>query len=111
MTRTSRAAFPRAILKDRQSRSGLSNDMKKGGAGTHNWGKLGEIEIDQNDFEYDSEGGLAEMSNRSTASDGAEQIPAPRQRSTSVPNEKEIQAAKQLRKNALNGGGKISVYA
>ena len=40
MTRTSRAAFPRAILKDRQSRSGLSNEMKKGGAGTHNWGSL-----------------------------------------------------------------------
>lgn len=69
MTRTARAAFPRAIIKDRsQSRSGFSKEMKKGGAGSHNWGKLGEIE-NENELEYDSEGDSAQMT-RSSVNDG-----------------------------------------
>lgn len=70
MTRTARAAFPRAIIKDRsQSRSGLNKEMKKGGAGGHNWGKLGEVnDEDELEYgEYDSEG-PTEIS--STISDG-----------------------------------------
>jgi hypothetical protein len=41
MTRTSRAAYPRAVEKDRSiSRSGLDPRPRKGGAGYHNWGSL-----------------------------------------------------------------------
>jgi hypothetical protein len=41
MTRTSRAAYPRAINKDRsKSRSGLDPNVRKGGAGYHNWGSI-----------------------------------------------------------------------
>lgn len=74
MTRTARAAFPRAIIKDRsQSRSGLKKEMKKGGAGGHNWGKLGEVN-NEDELEYgryDSEG-ETEISSSfgSTISDG-----------------------------------------
>ncbi|KAE9410068.1 hypothetical protein BT96DRAFT_912930 [Gymnopus androsaceus JB14] len=110
MTRTARAAFPRAIVKDRQSRSGLKNDMKKQGAGTHNWGKLGDI-TDASELEYgeyDSEGELTEISS-SIGSDAS--LPAPRKRSSSVPSEKEIEVAKQLRKNALNGGADLATIA
>ncbi|KAJ4479347.1 hypothetical protein J3R30DRAFT_3702598 [Lentinula aciculospora] len=107
MTRTARAAFPRAIIKDRsQSRSGFSKVMKKGGAGSHNWGKLGEIESDERELEYDSEGESAQLS-----SDALQDVPPPRKRSTSVPNEKEIEAAKQLRKNALSGGVDLAAIA
>jgi len=102
MTRTARAAFPRAIVKDRQSRTGLNNDMKKDGAGKANWGK--DIDVDEPEYdEYNSEEEL---------SSGASQPqPTPRKRSSSVPNEKEIEAAKQLRKNALHDGVDLATIA
>lgn len=41
MTRTERAAYPRAVNRDRsESRTGLDNSLRKGGAGGHNWGSL-----------------------------------------------------------------------
>ena len=41
MTRTARAAYPRAVIKDRsESRSGLDTSLRKAGAGHHNWGSL-----------------------------------------------------------------------
>lgn len=41
MTRTERAGFPKAMLKDRsESRSGLDKSLRKNGAGQHNWGRL-----------------------------------------------------------------------
>lgn len=41
MTRTERASYPRAVLRDRSlSRSGLNTQLRKGGAGRHNWGGL-----------------------------------------------------------------------
>jgi len=109
MTRTARAAFPRAVIKDRsQSRSGLNKEMKKGGGGGHNWGKLGEVnDEDELEYgEYDSEG-PTEIS--STISDVSQ--PAPRKRSSSVPNEKEIEVAKQLRKHAFDTGVDLATIA
>jgi len=48
MTRTARAAYPRALVKDaHESRSGLDNGMRKQGAGHHNWGSL----ADEHDLE------------------------------------------------------------
>lgn len=41
MTRTARAAYPRAVNKDRsESRTGLYDPARKDGGGQHNWGKL-----------------------------------------------------------------------
>jgi hypothetical protein len=41
MTRTSRSAFPRAVLRDRsESKSGLDKSIRKNGGGGHNWGSL-----------------------------------------------------------------------
>lgn len=41
MTRTERAAYPRALNRDRsESRTGLDPSIRKGGAGNHNWGSL-----------------------------------------------------------------------
>lgn len=41
MTRTSRAAFPRALQRDRsESKSGLDKSLRKGGSGQHNWGSI-----------------------------------------------------------------------
>ena len=41
MTRTERAVFPRALMKDRsEARNGLDSSLRKGGAGAHNWGSL-----------------------------------------------------------------------
>ena len=48
MTRTARAAYPRAVLKDRsESRSGLDSSIRKDGAGQHNWGSI----ADERDLE------------------------------------------------------------
>ena len=48
MTRTSRAAYPRALDRDRsQSRTGLPRTLRKCGAGSHNWGSL----ADEGDLE------------------------------------------------------------
>ena len=48
MTRTARATYPRAVLKDRsESRSGLDPSIRKDGAGQHNWGSI----ADERDLE------------------------------------------------------------
>ncbi len=49
MTRTERAVFPKAMLKDRsESRSGLDKSLRKNGAGQHNWGRL----ADERELEF-----------------------------------------------------------
>ena len=41
MTRTARASYPRAAMKDRsENRTGLDPSMRKNGAGQHNWGSM-----------------------------------------------------------------------
>ncbi|KAF8189159.1 hypothetical protein K438DRAFT_1593552 [Mycena galopus ATCC 62051] len=41
MTRTSRSASLRSILKDRsENKTGVNSNMRKNGAGAHNWGSL-----------------------------------------------------------------------
>ena len=43
MTRTERSLTPRAIIKDRsESKSGMDKALRKGGAGSHNWGNINE---------------------------------------------------------------------
>lgn len=46
MTRTARAAYPRAVLKDRsECRSGLNSSIRKDGAGQHNWGSIADEQL------------------------------------------------------------------
>lgn len=55
MTRTERAIFPRAVLKDRsESRTGLDKSIRKHGAGPHNWGRL-EDERDLEEAAFEDE--------------------------------------------------------
>ena len=65
MTRTARATFPRAIIKDRaESRSGMDKHVPKNGAGTHNWGSLfdeAELETSAAYDELDEDEGEAEQ--------------------------------------------------
>lgn len=81
MTRTERASYPRAVLRDRSlSRSGLNPQLRKGGAGRHNWGGLDHEQELQYQAEYDEERereGLSEdkISNATAAeSEGANLI-------------------------------------
>jgi Hyaluronan / mRNA binding family len=68
MTRTERAAFPRAVVKDRSlSRSGLDKSIRKNGAGQHNWGSISDeaelefaaLEDEEHDIAADAEGTYA----------------------------------------------------
>ena len=61
MTRTERASFPRAILKDRaESKSGMDKSTPKQGAGTHNWGSLMDERELEDAADYDEERELEE---------------------------------------------------
>ena len=52
MTRTERAVHPRALAKDASvSRNGLNGNMRKGGAGAHNWGTVD----DEARYEYEAD--------------------------------------------------------
>ncbi|KIK67850.1 hypothetical protein GYMLUDRAFT_36634 [Collybiopsis luxurians FD-317 M1] len=109
MTRTARATYPRAVNKDRsQSRSGLGNDMKKGGAGSHNWGKLGEVEYDGYDEEFDEQD-AENTASASVSEAGSEASSSEHKNSTS--DEKDIEAAKAFRKRALSGTVDLSSIA
>ncbi|KAI0940056.1 hypothetical protein AcV5_001264 [Taiwanofungus camphoratus] len=56
MTRTERAAYPRAIVKDRaESKSGMNKHIPKNGAGLHNWGALMSERDYEDAAEYDEE--------------------------------------------------------
>ncbi|KAH9947213.1 hypothetical protein B0H21DRAFT_360085 [Amylocystis lapponica] len=96
MTRTARAVFPRAILKDRtESRSGMDKRTPKNGAGTHNWGAL----VDERELEdaadFDEESGYDVQPDVRRA-----QPPLPHARTRSL-TEEDIQTARDFRKRAL----------
>lgn len=105
MTRTERAAYPRALVRDRsQSKSGLDNHIRKGGGGRHNWGSIaneGQLEtaaLDDEALELDEV----------EATDGDMKVdprkPALDLASSSL-SLQEIAQARQVRKNALKGEG------
>ena len=70
MTRTERAAYPRALVRDRsQSKSGLDNSIRKGGSGRHNWGSLD----DERQLEAAAlEDGASELADKSEADEGGQ---------------------------------------
>ncbi|KIK80564.1 hypothetical protein PAXRUDRAFT_833455 [Paxillus rubicundulus Ve08.2h10] len=100
MTRTERATFPRALVRDRsESKSGLDKSLRKGGNGHHNWGSLANETYHETAFEDETED-LAEDGNKK----GVEkpETPMVERRSNSL-TEEERQLARNFRKNALKG--------
>ncbi|THH32875.1 hypothetical protein EUX98_g1341 [Antrodiella citrinella] len=98
MTRTERATFPRAIIKDRaESRSGMDKSTPKQGAGPHNWGSL----IDERELEdgadYDEVRELEETGIRKSS-------PPAIERRTSSVSEEDREKAREFRKHALKTG-------
>jgi len=126
MTRTERSLSPKALLKDRsESKSGMDKSMRKGGAGTHNWGSLAD-EVDLVSAAYedaleerglDAPGDKAKVVNgaatvngtpESAAAGGSagEARPAAPERSTSANSvtEEDRESAREYRRGALKNG-------
>ncbi|KAI6014393.1 hypothetical protein PISMIDRAFT_672053 [Pisolithus microcarpus 441] len=103
MTRTERAAYPRAAMRDRSlSKSGLDNHLRKGGGGHHNWGKLAEEEYLEAAAREDSAHEFAKESDEHSRKADAHNLT--RERENSTPEE-DIQRAREIRKNALKVQG------
>jgi len=105
MTRTARAAFPRALVKDRsESKSGHDKHVRKDGAGAHGWGALANekeledaaLNDEQNELHEDYEDEDVEIEK----SDVLE-----RTASSSSTSGEELESAKEFRKHALKGPG------
>ncbi|KAG6337005.1 hypothetical protein ID866_2065 [Astraeus odoratus] len=101
MTRTERASFPRALVRDRsQSKSGLDSSLRKGGGGYHNWGSI----ADEGYLEAAAwEDGARELAEESKSNDSGDKgkPPKPAIGRTSSLSEEDVEQAKQIRKNAL----------
>ncbi|KAG1888406.1 hypothetical protein F4604DRAFT_1717329 [Suillus subluteus] len=102
MTRTERAGFPRALLRDRSnSKSGLDKSVRKNGSGQHNWGSI-------NDERYLEAAALADKEEEEFEEDTTDQQrnnsvhkkPKPEKLANSF-TEEERESARQIRKNAL----------
>ncbi|KAL4243382.1 Hyaluronan/mRNA-binding protein domain-containing protein [Abortiporus biennis] len=97
MTRTERATYPRAILKDRtESKSGMDKHTPKQGAGTHNWGSL------MDERELEDEAAFDEQRDAGINGTKAENKGA--ERRTSSVTEEDREKAREFRKNALKSG-------
>ncbi|KAG2134782.1 hypothetical protein DEU56DRAFT_808535 [Suillus clintonianus] len=101
MTRTERAGFPRALLRDRsESKSGLDKSVRKNGSGQHNWGSI-------NDERYLEAAALADEEEEFEGDTTDQQLnnsvhkkPKLEKRANSF-TEEERESARQIRKNAL----------
>ncbi|KAF8152972.1 hypothetical protein B0H34DRAFT_721666 [Crassisporium funariophilum] len=120
MTRTARATYPRAVIKDRsESRTGLESGLRKSGAGHHNWGSLADEQqlesaaLEDEDLDEETEiKGPAEDLTASTSSRSISPHNKPEiQRSTSGLSDDELENARKFRKNALKKTGEIDLTA
>ncbi|KAJ7243585.1 hypothetical protein B0H12DRAFT_1130473 [Mycena haematopus] len=112
MTRTSRSASLRSMLKDRsESKTGLNNNLRKNGGGAHNWGSLEnerDLEfagIDDGQQELDEELGDDEDS----LSGHSDEPASLAKKSPASPvlelSEEDIASARKVRMNAFKNGG------
>ncbi|KAH0831234.1 hypothetical protein J3R83DRAFT_13818 [Lanmaoa asiatica] len=99
MTRTERATFPRALIRDRsESKSGLDKSLRKGGGGHHNWGSIAdEGYLEAAALEDEQQALAAEPDRR----DSLEKHPS--EGSSNFPTEEEKRLARKFRKTALKG--------
>ncbi|KAJ7023465.1 hypothetical protein C8F04DRAFT_1134435 [Mycena alexandri] len=116
MTRTSRSASLRSVLKDRsESKTGLNNNLRKNGGGAHNWGSLEnerDLEfagIDDGQQELDEELGDDDDS-QSAHSD---ELTSSKKSSSPVleRSEEEIETARKFRMNAFKGDVDLAAIA
>ncbi|KAF5384361.1 hypothetical protein D9615_003150 [Tricholomella constricta] len=105
MTRTARASFPRAVIRDRsESKSGFDKSVRKNGAGAHSWGSLADDKLldfaamDEQEFEYEEE---VDSSSNSSHSEPLEEKKPGLQRTNSVVTNDELETARNFRKNVL----------
>ncbi|KAI9567753.1 hypothetical protein HD554DRAFT_2106555 [Boletus coccyginus] len=99
MTRTERAAFPRALMRDRsESKSGLDKSLRKGGGGHHNWGSIADESYLEAAALEDGQQALATEEDRTDSLDKN----ASERRSNSL-TEEEKHLARNFRKTALKG--------
>ncbi|KAJ7507014.1 hypothetical protein B0H11DRAFT_188681 [Mycena galericulata] len=109
MTRTSRSASLRSILKDRsESKTGLNNSLRKNGGGAHNWGNL----ENERDLEFagidDGQQELDELEDDDDSQSGHSDEPTSYKKPTTPVlerSEEEIATAKKFRTNAFKGEG------
>ncbi|KAF9029573.1 hypothetical protein BDZ89DRAFT_1091790 [Hymenopellis radicata] len=113
MTRTARAVFPKAMIKDRsESRSGLDKSLRKNGGGQHNWGSL----ADERDLEFaalDDEAMDMQKEETDVDADTAttdSNKPAVA-RSASYMSDQELETAKEFRKNVFKGEVDLAAIA
>ncbi|KII91617.1 hypothetical protein PLICRDRAFT_38423 [Plicaturopsis crispa FD-325 SS-3] len=107
MTRTERAIFPRAMVKDRhESRTGLDKHLRKNGGGPHNWGALAdEGDLESAAYEDEEEELRAERARRvDSAGEDIDEKPVHVRRSSSL-TDAERASAKSFRKNTFKGQG------
>ncbi|KAF8958986.1 hypothetical protein BDZ97DRAFT_1598059, partial [Flammula alnicola] len=109
MTRTARAAYPRAIIKDRsESRSGLDSSMRKSGAGQHNWGSI----ADERQLENAALEDVSLDEEESGEPHAATEDLAASSSSTSAGlSQEELEKARQFRKNAFKKTAEIDLSA
>ncbi|KAG1769779.1 hypothetical protein EDD22DRAFT_867860 [Suillus occidentalis] len=104
MTRTERAGFPRALLRDRsESKSGLDKSVRKNGSGQHNWGSINDeryleaaalADEEEEEFEEDT------TDQPQHGNDSVHRKPKLEKRANSF-TEAERESARQIRKNVL----------
>ncbi|CCO35590.1 peptidyl-prolyl isomerase D (cyclophilin D) [Rhizoctonia solani AG-1 IB] len=102
MTRTERAAYPRAINKDRsEARNGMDRSLKKGGAG--GWGTIDdEMAVGQDEYERDE--GRDEVRDDLTNSSASGKSPEIPRRASITMTDEERRGAKDFRAHALKDG-------
>jgi len=105
MTRTSRATFPRAIIRDRsESKSGLDKSIRKNGGGQHNWGSIKDEAYLEAAWREDEQ---VELEEAAAEQQGDNSVKVPKKpilekRANSF-TEEDRESARQFRKNALKG--------
>ncbi|KIK38520.1 hypothetical protein CY34DRAFT_809250 [Suillus luteus UH-Slu-Lm8-n1] len=105
MTRTERAGFPRALLRDRsESKSGLDKSVRKNGSGQHNWGSINDeryleaaalADEEEEEFEEDRD-----TTDQQRGNDSVHKKTKLEKRANSF-TEAERENARQIRKNVL----------
>ncbi|KAJ7206559.1 hypothetical protein GGX14DRAFT_637602 [Mycena pura] len=117
MTRTSRSASLRSVLKDRsENKTGVSGTLRKNGGGAHNWGSLenerdlefagiddgqAELDIDEHEREVERE----ESDDGSSSTSGPDELMAIKKPASPILelSEEEIAFARKVRMNAFKG--------
>ncbi|KLO08775.1 hypothetical protein SCHPADRAFT_908368 [Schizopora paradoxa] len=107
MTRTERSTSPRAIMKDRtESKSGYDKSLRKGGAGSHNWGSL-EDEL-KHEYEALEDEGVEDADELDVDANAA---PVGIDKTNTVLSDDDVKKAREFREQGLDGEANLSDIA